>query len=77
MQKRRSKLKNSMSLSGSDNLPTRTSLSQRISFIPLHKRRGNIRNAWCGALNSPIFMDVKCPRCYKITTTFGHAQIVL
>ena len=77
MQKRRSKLKNSMSLSGSDILPTRTSLSQRISFIPLDIRRGNIRNAWCGALNSPIFMDVKCPRCYKITTTFGHAQIVL
>uniref|UniRef100_A0A670KF45 40S ribosomal protein S27 n=1 Tax=Podarcis muralis TaxID=64176 RepID=A0A670KF45_PODMU len=23
------------------------------------------------------FMDVKCPGCYKITTVFSHAQIVV
>lgn len=38
-------------LSGGDDLPTRTCLSQRISFIPLQKRRrGNTRkSAWCRA----------------------------
>lgn len=71
IQKRRSKLKNSMSLSGSDNLPTRTSLSQRISFIPLHKRRGNIRSAWCRALNSPNFHGCEMLKMLKITTIFG------
>ncbi|CAO2592023.1 hypothetical protein LEMLEM_LOCUS6586 [Lemmus lemmus] len=38
-------------LSGGDDLPTRTCLSQRISFIPLQRRkRGNTKkSAWCRA----------------------------
>ncbi|XP_027965509.1 40S ribosomal protein S27-like, partial [Eumetopias jubatus] len=30
-------------------------------------------------MHSPnsYFMDVKCPGCYKITTTFSHAQTVV
>ncbi|XP_074251286.1 small ribosomal subunit protein eS27-like [Saimiri boliviensis] len=26
---------------------------------------------------SSYFMDVKCPGCYKITTVFSHAQMVV
>nr|XP_056703225.1 40S ribosomal protein S27-like [Euleptes europaea] len=28
-------------------------------------------------VQSPYFMDVKCPGCYKITTVFSHAQTVV
>ena len=43
-------LKNLYVLSGSDDLLTRTCVSQRIFFIPLQKRRGNTRSsAWCRA----------------------------
>ncbi|XP_036888673.1 40S ribosomal protein S27-like, partial [Sturnira hondurensis] len=26
---------------------------------------------------SSYFMDVKCPGCYKVTTTFSHAPVVV
>merc|ERR1712203_410508 len=34
------------------------------------------QSTWVQHPNS-YFMDVKCPGCYKITTVFSHAQIVV
>jgi len=42
--KKEKKKKDKNSFSGADNLPTRTHLSQRVSFIPSQKTRENTRD---------------------------------
>ena len=60
-----------------DDLPTRTCLSPRVSFIPLWKRkRGNTRRScWCRAPSS-YCTDAKCPGCSKLTTVFCAQTVV-
>lgn len=54
-------------LSGGDDLPTRTCLSPRISFMPLqnrkHRKKCLVPISW-----------MHCPGCYTGTTIFSHAN---
>ncbi|XP_036058744.1 40S ribosomal protein S27-like [Onychomys torridus] len=36
-----------------------------------HKKKHQVQNP------NSCFMDMKCPGCYKITTVFSHAQMVV
>ncbi|XP_036595080.1 40S ribosomal protein S27-like [Trichosurus vulpecula] len=43
---------------------------------PKEKKRKHKKKHLVQSLNS-YFTDVKCPRCYKITTVFSHALTVV
>ncbi|XP_032096263.1 40S ribosomal protein S27-like [Sapajus apella] len=43
---------------------------------PEEEKRKHKKKSLVQSLNS-YFMDVKCPGCYKITTVFSHAQMVV
>ncbi|XP_054321187.2 small ribosomal subunit protein eS27-like [Pongo pygmaeus] len=43
---------------------------------PEEEKRKHKKKRLVQSLNS-YFMDVKCPGCYKITTVFSHAQMVV
>nr|XP_054114988.1 40S ribosomal protein S27-like [Callithrix jacchus] len=43
---------------------------------PKEEKRKRKKKCLVQSLNS-YFMDVKCPGCYKITTVFSHAQMVV
>lgn len=56
----------------------RMCLSQRMSFIPLKKRkRGNTRRSASCRAPIPISWIWGCPGCYKVTHDFSHTQTVV
>uniref|UniRef100_A0ABI7WU46 40S ribosomal protein S27 n=1 Tax=Felis catus TaxID=9685 RepID=A0ABI7WU46_FELCA len=65
------------SLSGGDDLPTRTCASRRTSCTRPRKRRRKHKKKRLVQSPNSYFMDAKCPGCYKITTVFSHTQTVV
>ncbi|XP_021791839.2 40S ribosomal protein S27-like [Papio anubis] len=71
-------LKSTNSLSGSDDLPTQERASRKGSPSSLPRRgEEETQEETPGAEPQFLFMDVKCPGCYKVTTVFSHAQTVV